>query len=71
MQDKLEDLQYELSIVSGTVNVANTVLGTETVTKEEICLVLEGAVRNLDNSIANVRILVDESIKMCAVLKQL
>jgi len=71
MQDRLEDLQNELLIISETATAIETSLNEGNLTASQIGWAFLGVIRSIDKSIKNVENLVDETIKMRGVLEQL
>ena len=63
MQDKLENLQTDLSIIHGTLNMTNTALENGALS-EDVNYAIFGITKEISNTIQDVRALVDETIKM-------
>ena len=71
MQDKLQELQNDLSIIMETVNAVETSLTEGSLSPVHVGWVLIGAVRSLENAVDDTEALINETIQMQAVLEKL
>lgn len=61
MQDKLEDLYADLTIIYETVNVLEIFLSENGISAEQISRVLAGITRNMDKSVKDTEKMVEYS----------
>ncbi len=71
MQDKLQELQNDLSIISETVNAVESSLTEGVLKPGQVGWALIGAVRSLENAVDDTEALINETIQMQAVLEKL
>lgn len=64
MQDRLEDLQNNLSIVSETANAIEASLSEGILTVDNVRWALIGVIRDINNAVADSEKLVDAMIKI-------
>ena len=71
MQERLEALQNDLSIITETANAVQVSLSEGVIPAEKMSWALIGIIRSLDKAVEDAGKLVDESIKIRGVLEKL
>lgn len=71
MQDRLEDLQNELLIISETATAIETSLNEGNLTSSQIGWAFLGVVRSIDKSVKDVENLVEEVLEKRKVIESL
>ena len=71
MQDRLEELQNELLIISETATAIETSLNEGSLTSSQIGWALVGVIRSIDKSVKDVESLVEEVLKKGKVIENL
>lgn len=71
MQERLEELQGELSIISETANAIESSLNEGILRADQIGWALIGIIRNIDKSIKDVEMLIDGSLEARKTLEKL
>ena len=71
MQDRLEELQNELLIISETATAIETSLNEGNLTSSQIGWALIGVIRSIDKSVKDVESLVEEVLEKRKVIENL
>ena len=71
MQDRLEELQNELLIISETATAIETSLNEGSLTSSQIGWALIGVIRSIDKSVKDVESLVEEVLEKRKVIENL
>ena len=71
IQDRLEDLQNELLIISETATVIETSLNEGSLTSSQVGWALIGVIRSIDKSVKDVESLVEEMLEKRKVIENL
>lgn len=71
MQDELQELQNDLSIILETVNAVESSLLENVLKPAQVGWALTGAVRSLEKAVNDTETLINETIKMRAVVEKL
>lgn len=71
MQDELQDLQNDLSIILEMVNAVESSILENVLKPAQVGWALIGAVRSLEKAVDDTETLVNETIKMRAVVEKL
>ncbi len=71
IQDRLEDLQNELLIISETATAIETSLNEGSLTSSQIGWALVGVIRSIDKSVKDVESLVEEVLEKRKVIENL
>lgn len=71
IQDRLEDLQNELLIISETATVIETSLNEGSLTSSQIGWAFIGVIRSIDKSVKDVESLVEEMLEKRKVIENL
>lgn len=71
MQDELQNLQNDLSIVLETVNAVQSSLLENILKPDQVGWALTGAVRSLEKAVNDTETLISETIRLQSVLNQL
>lgn len=71
MQDKLEGLQNRLSTIYETTNAISASLDYQIIRADQVGFAMSGVLENMDRAVREIGDLIEETIKMRAVVESL